>query len=91
MKQSKDEKNYYTINLKSRAATRKIKYDLIQQENDLIVERILQKRSSGKSLFHDQSFESRVSLKKSRKKSKKNSSILSREVETHPELSLQDI
>lgn len=37
MQQTKEEKKYYTINMKSRKASRKIKEEIIQQENDSLV------------------------------------------------------
>lgn len=68
---SKDQENYYTIHMKSKEASRKMKFEQIQQENDLIVERIIKKRN-GKGLIHDSSFESfdKKSLKKSRKRTR---------------------
>lgn len=74
---TKDEENYYTINMRSREANRKIKFEEIQQENDLIVERIIKMRN-GKGMVHDSSFESlgKKSLKKSRKKARNASLIL---------------
>ena len=41
VKQTRDEKNYYTINMKSRENSRKQRFEHIQQENDMLVERIL--------------------------------------------------
>ena len=76
IKQSRVEKNYYTINIRSTAATRKHKFQLIQQENDMMVERILEKRSASKSLLSELSrVDSQSSLKKSRKRQKRNSSM----------------
>lgn len=81
MKQTREEKNYYTINMKSREMSRKQQIEHIQQENDLIVERILRKRSGSKILLQSPTPEGYSSpLGRSRKK-KRNSSVLLRSME----------
>ena len=73
--------------MKSRQATRKKKYDLIQQENDLLVERILKKRSVSKGLLNDLSFESHsMSPNKSRVKKRNSSSMLPKLSDPQPEM-----
>ena len=81
VKQTREEKNYYTINMKSREMSRKQQIEHIQQENDLIVERILRKRSGSKILLQSPTPEGYSSpLGRSRKK-KRNSSVLLRSME----------